>query len=189
MRIIWLLVIIIILGLLAYGVFSYFSPKAEKYFGEKLLQTKSYNMKLTSPAFENNQMIPEQYTCDGNNVNPPLTISDTPANAQSLVLIVSDLDAPAGIFQHWIVYNIAPETTFIGRDSVPEGAIQIKNDFGYLNYGPPCPGTGTHRYFFKIFALDQKLDLPADSKLRDLAGKINGHTLDSGELIGLYKRK
>ncbi len=188
-KILWVLVVIIILGLLAYGAFSYFSPKTEKYLEKKLLQTKSFNMKLTSPAFEDNQIIPEQYTCNGDNINPSLIISETPENAQSLVLIVSDPDSPAGIFQHWIVYNIAPEINFIKKDSMPEEAIQLKNDFGVANYGGPCPGTGTHRYFFKIYALDQKLDLPVGAKLQDLEEKMNGHILDSGELVGLYSKK
>jgi len=146
-------------------------------------------MKLTSPAFEDNQTIPEKYTCDGDNVNPQLIISDTPETAKSLLLVVDDPDAPIGIFHHWIVYNIAPDTTAIEENSVPAGAVQLKNDFGNANYGGPCPGTGAHRYFFKIYALDQKMDLPADFSLKDLGEKMNGHILDSAELVGLYKKK
>ena len=131
-KIIWVLVILIILiiiGLLGWGSFSYFSQKNRI----SSLQLKNFNMKITSPAFGDNQMIPAKYTCNGEGVNPPLTISDTPANAQSLVLIVNDPDSPSGTFKHWIIFNIAPETAEIKENSVPEGAVQLKNDFGNAN--------------------------------------------------------
>ena len=187
-KIIWVLTILIIIALLGCCGFLYFSQKNEKYSEQALLQSKTYNMKITSSAFENNEAIPEKYTCEGTNVNPPLEISEIPEGAQSLVLIVADPDASAGTWHHWIVYNIAPETTVIGENSLPNGGIQLKNDFGKENYGGPCPPSGNHGYFFKVYALDEKVNLPADSKLDDLEKKMAGHILDQGQLIGLYQR-
>jgi len=184
----WVLAILIIVALLASLGFLYFFSRQKILLDPTLLQTKTSNMKITSQAFENNQIIPGKYTCQGQNINPRLSISDTPSGAKSLVLIVEDPDAPAGTWHHWVVYNIAPETTLIQENSLPEGAAQIKNDFGNENYGGPCPPSGTHRYFFNIYALDQTLDLPANSKLNDLEEKMSGHILDKGQLIGLYQK-
>ena len=117
-------------------------------------------MKISSPAFENNSKIPEKYTCDGENVNPPLKIEGVLKEAKSLVLIVDDPEAHMGTFLHWLVWNIPPETDFIEENSLPKRAVQGKNDFGKENYGGPCPPFGTHRYFFKLYALDKILDLP-----------------------------
>lgn len=188
-KVLWVLGILIIIGLLGWAGFSYFFKKDEKVPEQPLQQTKTSNMKLTSLVFENNQMIPEKYTCDGQDINPPLIISETPEDAQSLVLIVDDPDAPMGTWTHWIVYNINPQTTSIEENSLPEGAVQLKNDFGKENYGGPCPPSGTHRYFFKIFALDKKLDLPLSSKLETLEQEMNGHILDESKLVGLYQKK
>ncbi len=143
-------------------------------------------MILTSAAFQNNANIPELYTCDGNNHNPPLTISEIPPNTKSLTLIVDDPDAPGRIFTHWLIYNIPPATTQILENQTP--GIQGINDFGNTQYGGPCPITGTHRYFFKLYALDALLDLPEDAKKQELKDALRGHVLESAQLIGLYKR-
>jgi Raf kinase inhibitor-like YbhB/YbcL family protein len=145
-------------------------------------------MKITSSAFENKQMMPQKYTCDGENTNPPLQINDIPKEAQSLVLIVDDPDAPSGDWVHWLVWNINPETKFIAENELPHGAIQGINDFGKQNYGGPCPPSGTHRYQFKIYALDISLNLPPGSRKKDLEKAIEDHILDKDILIGLYKR-
>lgn len=146
-------------------------------------------MKITSPAFEANTDIPLKYTCDGENLNPPLTISGVPAETKSLALIVDDPDAPvSGGFVHWIVFNFDPKTSEIAENSVPVSATQGQNGSGQSRYTGPCPPSGTHRYFFKLYALDSPLGLDSNAKREDVEGAIRGHTLDQAEMIGLYKR-
>lgn len=145
-------------------------------------------MKITSPAFKNNEFIPPQYTCDGQDVNPPLAISEVPENAQSLVLIMDDPDAPAGTWVHWTVWNIDPKTTEIAENSVPPGAIEGMTDFGRSGYGGPCPPSGSHRYFFKLYALDIKLELSPEAKKEEVEKAMENHILAKAELIGLYQR-
>lgn len=144
-------------------------------------------MKITSSAFENNGNILSKYTCDGEGVNPPLSFSEIPATAQSLVLIVDDPDAPSGTFVHWTVWNIDPKTTGIAENSIPAGATQGMTSYGKEGYGVPCPPTGVHRYFFKLYALDTKLYLPA-VRADSLEKAMIGHTLAQAEIIGLYSR-
>src|SRR3989344_873103 len=117
-------------------------------------------MNLSSPAFEHHQPIPAKYTCDGENINPLLQFSDIPDSTKSLVLIMDDPDAPAGLWVHWTIWNIDPGTAEIAENSVPPGSIEGVTSFGKPGYGGPCPPSGTHRYFFKFFALDTKLDIP-----------------------------
>jgi Raf kinase inhibitor-like YbhB/YbcL family protein len=146
-------------------------------------------MKLTSPIFNNNQPIPSKYTCDGENVNPPLSISEVPENAKSLVLIVDDPDAPMGTWVHWTLWNIDPKITEIAENSVPLNAVQGKTSFGNNKYGGPCPPSGTHRYFFKLYALDNTLTLSSSSTKGDLEKAMEGHIIEKTELIWLYSRK
>ncbi len=145
-------------------------------------------MKITSPAFANKQMIPPKYTCDGENINPLLQISNTPTETQSLVLIVDDPDAPSGDWVHWLVWNISPKIQSIAENEIPEKAIQGINDFNRQNYGGPCPPSGIHRYQFKIYALNTLLNIPPNSRKKDLEKTIENHILDKALLIGLYKR-
>ncbi|OGG09802.1 hypothetical protein A2781_05075 [Candidatus Gottesmanbacteria bacterium RIFCSPHIGHO2_01_FULL_42_27] len=145
-------------------------------------------MKITSSAFSHNQNIPSKYTCDGGNISPPLSIGEVPATAKSLVLIVDDPDAPGGDFSHWLVWNIDLQIEEIGEGGVLAGSVSGTNDFGKTGYGGPCPPGGTHRYFFKIYALDTTLDIPAKSEKQELLNAISPHILDQGELIGLYGR-
>lgn len=133
-------------------------------------------MKITSSIFKNNDFIPEKYTCDGLSINPPLSITDIPKNTESLALIVEDPDAPGGVFTHWLVPNIDPNIT-----EIPE---KFKSD-----YIGPCPPFGTHRYFFKIFALDTKLDLSPSSTAKDFMLAIENHILANAELVGKYSRE
>jgi hypothetical protein len=145
-------------------------------------------MKITSSAFQQGGNIGSKFTCDGANTSPPLQISDVPSGAKSLVLIVDDPDAPSGLFTHWTVWNISPQTSTIGEGSTPKG-VQGTNDFGKSGYGAPCPPSGTHRYYFKIFALDRELDVPAGAKRSQLEAALKGHVVAQGELMGRYSRK
>lgn len=147
-------------------------------------------MQLTSPVFQNNQSIPTQYTCDGGNVNPPLQITDVPKLAQSLVLIVDDPDAPSGDFVHWTAWNLNPDTQEILEGGpLPAGAVEGLTDFGRSGYGGPCPHSGLHRYFFKLYALDTTLEIPRSSVKKDIEQAMLGHILEQTQLIGLYSRK
>src|SRR5438046_8185410 len=145
-------------------------------------------MTITSSVFQEGWNIPSKFTCDGANTNPPLQISDVPAEAKSLVLIVDDPDAPSGLFTHWAVWNISPQATTIAEGSTPKGA-QGTNDFGKSGYGGPCPPSGTHRYYFRIFALDRELDLPVGAKRSQLDAAMKSHVIAKGELMGRYARK
>ena len=140
---------------------------------------------ITSPAFKHNTLIPSKYTCDGDDVNPPLTVKDIPEGTKSLTLIVEDPDAPMGLWIHWLVWNIPPAST-IGEDTVP-GVEGLSTSRGHV-YSGPCPPSGTHRYFFKIYALDTNLDLAANSEKKEVEKAMQNHVLAQGELIGLYRR-
>jgi Raf kinase inhibitor-like YbhB/YbcL family protein len=145
-------------------------------------------MKIESPAFENNQSILSKYTCDGENISPPLKINDVPEGTKSLVLIVDDPDAPVGTWVHWTVWNINPQTKEIPEGVEPEGAVEGLTDFGSPGYGGPCPPSGKHRYFFKLYALDILLSLDSSAETKDIEEAMEGHILDKAELIGLYSR-
>jgi hypothetical protein len=140
-------------------------------------------MKLTSPEFKNTEMIPRKFTCEGDDINPALVIEDIPEGTKSLALIIDDPDARGWV--HWAVYDI-PIVTRIDEDSIP--GTQAMNDFGKKDYGGPCPPSGTHRYLFKIYALDKELGLGGRVSKAALENAMKGHILDKAELIGLYKR-
>lgn len=146
------------------------------------------DLKVSSPAFKNNGDIPRQYTCDGSNVNPPLTIENVPPSTESMAMIVDDPDAPGKTWVHWVVWNMPASTSEISENSVPKDAAQGINDFGNNSYGGPCPPSGTHRYFFKLYALDIMLQLGSRSTKSDLEGAMRGHIVGQTELIGLYRR-
>src|SRR5437773_10660626 len=143
-------------------------------------------MKIISSAFQEGSDIPSKFSRGGGNVNPPLRLEGAPTNAMSLVLIVDDLDAPVGLFTHWLVWNIDPKTTEIPERGTPKGAVQGTNDYPNLGYGGPQPPSGTHRYYFKIFALDQTLDLRSGAKRQELDKAMSGHVIAQGELVGRY---
>ena len=142
-------------------------------------------MKLISSDFEHMEKIPTKFTGDGKDINPNLEISDIPENTKSLVLIFYDPDAPMGIWVHWLVWNISPKTSLISENSIP--GIQGKNSWGRNDYGGPMPPSGTHRYFFKLYALDTVLDLKEGSNKQELEKAIQNNILDKVELIGLYR--
>jgi len=145
-------------------------------------------MELTSRAFENGGWIPSKYTCDGENISPPLEITGVPAGAQSLALVMDDPDAPMGTFDHWVVWNIAPDTSRIEEGEQPEG-VPGRSSFGRLDYGGPCPPSGTHTYRFKLYALDTRLDLRRGASKAELERAMEGHIIEQALLEGKYSRK
>lgn len=147
-------------------------------------------MTLTSDKFGDNQFIIDTYTCEGKNINPPLTIEDVPEDAKSLALIVDDPDAPGGTFTHWVVWNIDPATTFIREGSVPPGAVQGKNSAGNTGYTGPCPPQRQiHHYIFKLYALGNRLDLPEGSDKLAVENAMSMHIVANDELRGQYGRQ
>lgn len=146
-------------------------------------------MNISSPAFAHNGSIPAMYTCDGTNVSPSLAVSGVPQGARSLVLISDDPDAPRGTWVHWLLWNLDPTTREIPEGSVPTSAIEGTTSFRKTGYGGPCPPSGTHRYFFKLYALDTTLNLPPAAHKDQLEAAMAGHILAQAELIGLYSRK
>ena len=141
---------------------------------------------ITSPVFAHNSLIPAKYTCDGENVNPPLNINGIPEGTRSLVLIVDDPDAPMGTWVHWVVWSLPPKA-IIEENMISE--TEGLNDFRRQQYGGPCPPSGTHRYFFKVYALDTVLELSPNSRKKDVEKAMSGHTLTKGEIVGLYQRR
>ena len=142
-------------------------------------------MQLTSPEFEHNQLIPKKYTCQGEDISPPLMVNGIPEGTLSLALINDDPDAPVRTWDHWIIWNIKPARE-IKENSAP--GTQGKNSWGRNDYGGPCPPSGTHRYFFKLYALDVELDLPEGATKGQLESAMVRHILGQTELIGLYKK-
>jgi len=145
-------------------------------------------MEISSEAFQNNQNIPAKYTCDGQNINPPLELKGVSDKAQSLVLICDDPDAPGGTWTHWTVWNINSRLNKIEENSVPEEGIEGKTSKGDTGYHGPCPPSGSHRYFFRVFALDAKLSLASNADIGQLQKAMEGHILEQAELVGLYQR-
>jgi hypothetical protein len=149
-------------------------------------------MSLSSSAFKDGQPIPVDYTCDGKNISPPLSWGGAPADTQSLLLIVDDPDAPAGVWTHWILFNLTTDTSELAEDFTksPSTARQGANDFKKPGYGGPCPPTGkAHRYFFRIFALDTTLNVPAGATRKEVDAAMAKHVLAMGQLMGTYQRK
>jgi Raf kinase inhibitor-like YbhB/YbcL family protein len=144
-------------------------------------------MKLSSKEFGPDESIPKKFTCQGEDVSPELTVAEVPEAANALALLMEDPDAPGKTFDHWVAYDIPPETR-----TFPEGGrpgTQGTNDFGKAGYGGPCPPSGEHRYVFTVFALDERLDLPEGLGKNDLQRVMDGHILDRAELIGLYAKE
>jgi Raf kinase inhibitor-like YbhB/YbcL family protein len=150
-------------------------------------------IELKSRVFKNDGMIPEKYTCDGDDISPPLSWDSVPEETESIAVICDDPDAPMGTWVHWIVYDIPPETRELKENVTPEremdnGGVQGMNDFKKIGYGGPCPPSGTHRYFFKIYALDSRMRLNPGATKSQLLIAMEGHILEKGELIGKYSR-
>ena len=148
-------------------------------------KTEIRALTITSKAFRTNEAIPSRYTCEGDDINPPLDIKEIPKASKSLALIVEDPDAPSGTWLHWLVWNI-PVTHHIQENEVR--GYQGLNDLGRSCYGGPCPPSETHRYFFKVYALDDLLDLREGSDRKDVEDAMRGHIVAYGDLVGIYKR-
>ena len=151
-------------------------------------------MKLTSTAFEHESLIPTRYTCDGQDVSPPLAWSGALANTKSFALIADDPDAPMGTWVHWVAWDISGGTTALEenvpkKEALPNGMKQGTTDLPSIGYVGPCPPSGTHRYFFKLYALDTTLNLPPRTTKKDLERAMQGHILARAELMGKYKRR
>jgi Raf kinase inhibitor-like YbhB/YbcL family protein len=155
--------------------------------------TTMQNISISSEAFQAGGVIPKEYTCDGSDVSPALSWRGIPENAKSIALIMDDPDAPGGTFVHWVLFNIPPGMTKLPR-GVPEnrtlndGSSQGITDFGRIGYGGPCPPGGTHRYYFRLYALDTMLNLQPGASRKQLDDAMRGHILAQGELMGNYKR-
>jgi len=151
-------------------------------------------LQLTSSSFQSQGNIPSQFTCEGQDISPELTWKNVPSATKSFALIVHDPDAPgAGGFTHWVVYNLPPSATHIAQNApkaekLPGGGIQGRNDFGEVGYRGPCPPSGTHRYYFYLYALDTELNLPPGASKDDVEKAIKGHVLEKAELMGKYKK-
>jgi Raf kinase inhibitor-like YbhB/YbcL family protein len=143
-------------------------------------------LQVRSVAFSQGGHIPPKYTCEGENINPPLEISGIPERTKSLALLVEDPDAPSGLFEHWLVWNIPPNEA-ISENTVP--GISGRNSFGTTSYGGPCPPSGSHRYFFRVYALDTDLDIAAGADKPTLQRAMKDHVLASGELMGHYQKR
>ena len=148
---------------------------------------------ITSSAFADGELIPSEYTCDGRNVSPPISLDGVPQSAESIAIICDDPDAPSKTWVHWVVFNLPVDTKELEEDvpansTLPNGAKQGETDFGRIGYGGPCPPSGTHRYFFKAYALDTMLELSAGATKEQLLDAMAGHIIAEGQLIGKYKR-
>ncbi len=179
----WGLVSALIVIILAIGI------KIKVMNGQpKTKNNSSSTIYISSPAFQPNGFIPQKYTCEGEDINPPLKLEQIPPQTKSLALIVDDPDAPMRTWNHWLVYNISPSTKTIQEGQLLPGGVQITNSFGKKNYGGPCPPPNqTHRYFFKVYALDTILPPTIKSK-KELLEAISNHLLASGQLMGRFKR-
>ena len=145
-------------------------------------------MKIISSAFNEGEMIPTKYTCDGENISPPLEFVDVPEETKSLVLIMDDPDAPQEVFTHWIVYKIDPETTSVTEGKNPAYATIGLNSAGKAEYAPPCPPSDIHRYYFRLYALDTEINLQPGANRREIEEAIAGHVIAQAELLGRFGR-
>lgn len=150
-------------------------------------------MKLVSNAFKEGEAIPRQHTCDGIDISPPLEWSGTPKTAKTIAIIADDPDAPSGTWVHWVVYNLPAENIGLvenlpATESLRAGGFHGKTDFGKIGYGGPCPPSGTHRYFFKVYAVDSELPLKAGATKDELLKAMEGHVVAQAQLMGTYRR-
>ncbi len=178
------LVVLIGAGLYVYYINSPYSTGVKRTFFGKL-----ESMTISSTSFSNQGKIPKKYTCDDANVNPPLTFNAIPPSSRSLLVIAEDRDSNPKDFTHWTIFDLNPSINGLNENSVPDQATEGVNSFGNIGYDGPCPPNGTHRYVFKLFALDSVLGLERGAKKEEILSKIQGHILDEAELVGTYKKE
>ncbi len=181
------IIVVAVVGLVVGIIFFVVRPNQTARLSNNTNQSNAKTMQITSPAFAAEQPIPSRFTCDGQNINPPLNIEQVPKEAKSLALIMDDPDAPADTFTHWLIWNL-PIDTNIQENSLPPGAVTGLNDGGQTEYFGPCPPNGRHRYYFKLFALDLKLKLPAGAKHAQLEKAMSAHVVGEAQLMGTYSR-
>lgn len=155
---------------------------------------KEMKINVGSAAFTEGGMIPRQYTCDGADISPPLSWSTLPEGTKSIAIIVDDPDAPAGTWVHWLLYNLPPDLKGLSENvpaqkTLANGGMHGMTDFRRIGYGGPCPPSGTHRYFFKVYVLDSILGLFPGAIKKRLLSAMEGHILAEGELMGRYRRE
>ena len=182
MRLIFAIIIIIILAAAGWWLFN--QPSAPI----TIQNTFNMGLQLTSPAWADGGVIPQTYTCDGEDMSPPLEINNVPAGAKSLALVVDDPDAPSGSFIHWLVWNIKPSSKSLMEGKIPAEASAGSSSFGRVGYGGPCPPEGEHNYIFKLLALDTELDLSVSTTIKEFNQAIAGHVLEEATLTGTYRR-
>lgn len=179
---------IIIIGIIFVLTYVYLK-NANHNNSQNINQLTPTNMKITIDSFKNGENIPQKYSCDGSNINPEIKITEIPQKTQSLVLIMDDPDAPMGLFTHWVVFNIpASSSITINENSVPQNSILGLNSANKTSYIGPCPPNGTHRYYFKIFALDTLLNFEEGIKREELEKVMASHIVDQAQYFGLYQR-
>ncbi|MBD3259784.1 YbhB/YbcL family Raf kinase inhibitor-like protein [Candidatus Woesearchaeota archaeon] len=144
-------------------------------------------MKITSPAFEDGKAIPAEYTCKGSDISPELNFEEVPEEAKSLALVMDDPDAPMGTWDHWVVFNIPATATKVAKGTEPEG-VAGKNSWDKTGYGGPCPPSGTHRYYFKLYALDAELNLAQGATKAELMKAMQGHIIAEARLMGTFSK-
>ena len=190
----WVILIIVIGLIVLVGLYVWPQMADDKTDEQRNIETKKLmgDLKLTSLEFEDGKKIPSKYTCDGDDVSPPLAITGVPNEAKSLVLIMDDPDVPKslrpdGMWDHWVVFNILPDTTEIAEGVEPQG-VYGKGTSGNLQYHGPCPPDREHRYFFKLYVLDTELDLNEGVTKAEVEKAMENHILEQAELVGLYER-
>jgi Raf kinase inhibitor-like YbhB/YbcL family protein len=185
----YLIAFIIFLTLIGAGLYIYYVNSPYSTGIERTPLGKLESMKLTTNAFENNQRIDPKFTCDAQNISPAINFFTIPVEARSLALIVEDPDSPSGNFTHWILFNINPLINGFEENKTPDGSIEGKNDFGDFGYGGPCPNSGIHKYVFKLYALDKKLNLERGTTKQEVLEAIKGHIVEESQITGLYERQ
>ncbi len=179
---------IIIIGVILVLAYNYFEKENPNNI-QNINQLTTNDMKIIIDSFKNGENIPLKYSCDGDNINPEIKITGIPQEAQSLVLIMDDPDAPMGVFTHWVIFNIpASSTIVINENSVPQNSVLGLNSASQTSYVGPCPPTGTHRYYFKVFALDSLLNLKDGAKREEIEKEMANHIIDQTQYLGLYQR-
>lgn len=193
----YLLVGIVLLVVVGLGVVFFLRenhpPRASQNISPTISILKNNAMTITSPAFQNNTSIPQKYSCEGENISPPLSFSAVPPETKSLGLLMDDPDVPkslkpGGVFDHWVVFNIPPTVTTFDEGTTPPG-VQGRNGAMKSAYTGPCPPDREHRYFFKLYALDTMLSLTDTATKNEVETAMNNHIIDQVQLIGLYDKK